>query len=234
MVDRLAQEPWQRWREPVAVVLLVVAGVRLIAGIVAVPVLAVDDAYGSFATAAMFEAGRTFDVVLLLVAAAVAASCLLPPVTSHARLLGTLALVLTAASVLVALGFGLMGLTSSSSGRGVELAYLLLGLVAPVVVVVLLFALLRLAGREPSPAPSPQVDVPLPAAAPIAPSHPPELPAAWQSDQATGRVWTTAGDAARGVPGGGWPAEGNAGWQPIPGPIDGPGADPRRPLDPAP
>ena len=209
-------EQWRRWREPLAMILLVVAGVRLLVGIVAVPVLA--DPYGSFATAALFEGRRSFDPVLLLVTAGAAASCLLAPATSRARVIVTVALVETALAVLAALAYGLMGLGSDSSGRGIELGYLVLGLVLPVLVLVALLALLRVAPTTtPTTAPQPPLEPPPPA------GPPPALPAAWQPEQATGRVWTTAGDAARGAPGAGWAGEGGgAGWQPIPGPAEPP------------
>ena len=222
---------WVRQRrEPIAMVLLVVAGLRLLVGIVAVPVLAADDAYGLFATAALFEADRTFDLLLVLVTAGVAASCVLAPATPQARSIVTLALIETAAAILVALGYGLMGLTSPSGGRWIEFAYLLFALVLPVLAVI---GLLR-ARQATAPITSPNsghgqgsevaaVDAPPPAA------EPPPLPAAWQPEQATGRVWTTAGEAARGGPGAGWPTQsGSTGWQPIPGSAPGsaPGSTP--------
>ena len=74
-----------RWREPVAVVLLVAAGIRLLVGITAVPVLAAEGAYDSFATAARFEAGRTFDVVLLVVTAGSRPPACGTPATPRAR-----------------------------------------------------------------------------------------------------------------------------------------------------
>lgn len=196
-----------------AMILLVVAGVRLLVGIVAVPVLA--EAYGSFAAAALFESRRIFDPVLLLVTAGVAASCLLSPPTARARVIATAALIESALAVLAALAYGLMGLGADSAGRGIELGYLLLGLVLPVLTVVALLGLLRVAA--PTSAPQPVVGPPSPAPG----GPPPALPAAWQPEQATGRVWTTAGDAARGAPGAGWVGEGDAaGWHPIPGPAE--------------
>lgn len=207
-------EQLRRWREPAAMVLLIAAGIRLLAGIVAVPVLA-DEGYDSFAIAALFQAGRTFDVVLLLGTACVAASCLLTPATPRARAIITFALIETAAAVLVSIAYGVIGLSADTTGRGIETVYLLLGLVVPVLAVIGLFALLRVAA--PAPVAPPVLAPPLP---PVV-EPPPALPAAWQPEQATGRVWNTAGDAARGAPGAGWPAESpGAGWYPIPGPAD--------------
>lgn len=212
-------EQWRRWREPLAVVLLVVAGIRLLVGIAAVPVLALDDAYGSFATAAGFEANRTFDLVLLLVTAGAAAACLLPPPSPRAKGIVTVALIETALAVLVSFGYGVMGLLSDSSGRGIELIYLLLGLVLPVLAVVALLVMLRVTAL--TSATQPVAGPPAPAAQ--LPAPPPALPAAWQPEQATGRVWNTAGDAARGAPGAGWAGDDSgAGWQPIPGPAEPP------------
>lgn len=220
-------EQVRRWREPVAIALLVVAGIRLLIGTVAVPVLAGDDAYGSFATAAMFEADRSFDLLLTLATAAAAASCLLSPATPRARGVVVAAVIETLAGILVALGFGLMGLGSSSPGRGIEFGFLLLGLALPVVAVLGLVSMLR--------STSPSVSLSSAAADGGAelsadrsstgsgstehhpPAAPPALPAAWLPEQATGRVWQTAEDAARGAPGVGWSDDGGAGWQPIPG-----------------
>ncbi len=214
-------EPWRRWREPLAVILLIVAGIRLLVGIAAVPVLA-DDGYGSFATAALFQAGRTFDLVLLLVTAGVAGSCLLTPATPRAKVIVTIAVIETAAAVLVSVGYGLIGLLSDSTGKGIETIYLLLGLVLPVFAVIGLLTLLRV---TPATSTAPPVLAP-PMTSVVEP--PPALPAAWQPEQATGRVWNTAGDAARGAPGSGWAEEGGgAGWQPIPGPAEPPRPEPR-------
>ena len=228
----------RRRREQLAMVLLVVAGLRLLVGIVAVPVLAADDAYGLFATAALFEADRTFDLLLVLVTAGVAASCVLAPATPQARTVVTLALVETVAAVLVALGYGLMGLTSPSGGRWIEFAYLLFALVLPMLAVIGLLRARQATARVTSPNSEHDRGSEVAAVdAPPAAAEPPALPAAWQPEQATGRVWTTAGEAARGAPAAGWPTQsGSTGWQPIPGstpgsgrgsaPEQGPGAPP--------
>lgn len=226
-----------RWREPVAVVLLVASGIRLLIGITAVPVLAAEGAYDSFASAARFEAGRTFDVVLIVVTAVVAASCLRTPATPRARAVVTVAAIETLAAVLVALGFGLMGLVSDANGRVIEFAHLLLGLVLPVVAVISLLLLRRssapmprAAGAVPAVGTGPAAEPTAPGAAlPGGQTQPAPLqPAAWQPEQATGRVWTTAGEAARGAPGASWGEDpGPSGWRPIPGPGEPPPPEPR-------
>ena len=128
----------------------------------------------------------------------------------------TVALIETGLAVLVALTYGVLGLVSDSGCRGIEIIYLLLGLVLPVLAS---WSLLAPAPGHGSGTPAqtapPVLDAPMP---PVV-EPPPALPAAWQPEQATGRVWNTAGDAARGAPGSGWPGDdGGAGWQPIPGP----------------
>ena len=216
-------ENLRRWREPVAIVLLVASGVRLLAGIVAVPVLASAAAYGSFAVSALFGAAGVADTLLLLAAAVAAAACLLAPPTPHGRTIAAVAVIETVAAVLVSLVFGLMGLTAESIGRGVEVVQLLAALVLPSVAVVLLLGLLRagpVAVIPPDPAtPMPAVaGPPTPVPPPPAPPAPPSLPPGWQPEQATGMVWTTAGEAAAGAPASSWPAaSGTVGWQPIPG-----------------
>lgn len=226
----------RRWREPVAITLLVATGVRLLAGIVAVAVLSSDDGYGSFATAALFEGSRAADTLLLLATAAVAMWCLLSPPTPGGRTIAALALIETVAAVLVSLAFGLMGLASDAAGRGIQFVQLLATLALPAVAAVLLLALLRSA-------PSavlvrPQEDHPPahsgPVPPPAIPATPPPLPPGWQPEQATGMVWQTAGEAAAGAPPTGWSVAGEApqraaaeaaGWQPIPGSGDQPDAN---------
>ena len=157
-------ENLRRWREPVAVALLIASGVRLLAGIVAVPVLASTQAYGSFAVSALFGAAGVADTVLLLAAAASAAACLFAPPTPHGRTIAAVAVIETVAAVLVSLVFGLMGLTADAVGRGVEVVQLLAALVLPSVAVVLLLGLLR--------------GVPVAVSAPIPASDPAAVPPA--------------------------------------------------------
>ncbi len=133
----------RRWREPVAITLLVATGVRLLAGIVAVAVLASDDGYGSFAAAALFEGSRAADTLLLLATVAVAMWCLLSPPTPSGRTIAALALIETVAAILVSLVFGLMGLASDAVGRGIQFVQLLAALALPAVAAALLLALLR-------------------------------------------------------------------------------------------
>ncbi len=222
-------ENLRRWREPVAVALLVASGVRLLAGIVAVPVLASTQAYGSFAVSALFGAAGVADTVLLLAAAASAAACLFAPPTPHGRTIAAVAVIETVAAILVSLVFGLMGLTADAVGRGVEVVQLLAALVLPSVAVVLLLGLLRgapvavsapIPGADPAAVPPPST---LPSTPEPAQPPPPSLPPGWQPEQATGMVWTTAGEAAAGAPASDWPAaSGTVGWQPIPGSPDVP------------
>ena len=161
-------ENLRRWREPVAVALLIASGVRLLAGIVAVPVLASTQAYGSFAVSALFGAAGVADTVLLLATAASAAACLFAPPTPHGRTIAAVAVIETVAAILVSLVFGLMGLTADAVGRGVEVVQLLAALVLPSVAVVLLLGLLRGAPVA--------VSAPIPAADPAAVAPPSTLP----------------------------------------------------------
>jgi hypothetical protein len=225
-------ENLRRWREPVAVVLLVASGVRLLAGIAAVPVLASGEAYGSFAVSALFGAAGVADTVLLLAAAVAAAACLFAPPTRHGRTIAAVAVIETVAAVVVSLVFGLMGLTAESIGRGVEAVQLMAALVLPSVAVVLLLGLLRaapVAVTAPASAADPASVAPSLTSSPTpesAPPAPPSLSPGWQPEQATGMVWTTAGEAAAGAPASNWPAaSGTVGWQPIPGTPDVPPAN---------
>lgn len=223
----------RRWRQPVAVILLVASGVRLLAGVLAVPVLASSDAWGSVATAALILGRYAADPLLLVATAAAAAWCLTSPPTAGARTIAAVAVVELLAAVLVSLVFGLMGLTSDAVGRGIEFVQLLAALSVPALAAVLLLALLRAvpAGSTAGASAEPPPELAQPAVMPGPAPPPPALPPSWQPDQATGMVWQTAGEAAAGAPPTGWPAAGEStGWQPIPGSPEQPGP-PRPPLN---
>ncbi len=204
-----------RWREPLVVVLLAAAVLRL----VTVPLRMVFYApsYESVPLAAANVGALLAQPVLLVALAAAALWCTRGDPTPHARSLLTLALVVAGVTTLAALGLVLLGLMGR--GRLRFLAFLetvpMLGL--SVLVVAALLVVLRAVSADPR-----AVDTParpeLPYGAPPipAPVEPPAHQPTWQPDQASGAVWHTAGDAAAGAPASGWGAGEDTGWQPIP------------------
>lgn len=213
-------QPWHRWREPLAVALLVA-----LASMLAVQVAQValwwqaGDVDGVLA-------GPADDLLLLATAAAVL-WCTTPvadragvdPAPSrHAWPVVVAGLVVTVLAVLgwsaLTLGNALLGLQTPRTTIGVVLVLteLLLRLFVPAVAIVALGMAarrVRLPRTRPSTSAAssePRSGLPQQTATPSPPGLPERLPAAWQADEAAGAVWLTADDAAQGRPGLSWPA----------------------------
>lgn len=208
----------QRWREPAVVVVAAALLVRLVLVLVFAGTAA---RLGLNAPAeALYLASRQLsEPTLYLVLAALATCCWLAPVTRHARLLTTVALVLAGLSALLALVLAFVGYRSYTPPFSqLDLLDRLVGLVVPLLVVSLL-VVLRQRTRVAAAA--------LPAAASAAPAVTPAaepeprpdraLAPTWQPDEAAGAAWLTAGDAASGRPAAGWGSPGTGdSWSPTP------------------
>ena len=225
----------QKLREPAAVVLLVVLGLRLLLGVVTFLVLArgSDDdtlaylsrsTYGdnTFALASFSLAGTVLDVLTALLLVALVASCVLWRPTPHARQLALAALVLISLAVVVALVAGLLWL----SGVGLSMAALadfgrlVLGLPLLVLAALVLWRLLPETAPGAAPATtrelssSPGAPAPAPAPAELPAARPADEPT-WQPEEASGAAWLTAGDAATGAAASGWGTSAEqGGWVP--------------------
>jgi hypothetical protein len=221
-------ESLARLREPATFVVFGVLCAELVVGVVSLAVYGSPDAYGSVPEAAVVLAGwlpPTFTIVILTL---LVASCLLGRRTRHAGVLAVLTIVAGAASVVLALAFGLTGFATDSPTRWVDLAATVISLVMPSAAVVGLGLLLRnqrvaqAAAAATTTASLPQLQT-----APPAQETAPEQQPTWQPEAATGVAWPTAGEAASGAPGSGWsnPNE-SGGWQTPLG-----AGDPWRPAD---
>lgn len=205
----------QRLREPAAIVLLVVLGLRLVLGVLAL--VGVGDGAAARSGAA---AGPTpTDGVAVLLLGLVLASCVLWSPTRHARTLVTLGAAVVALGVLAAVAALVVPLAAASSRRvdaGLDLAGALLALAVPALVLVALLRLLQEARVDGRAVERPAAVTGEPAAAAIE-SRPAEVQhePTWEPDVAAGAAWMTAGDAATGAAASRWGTPGDdGGWTP--------------------
>lgn len=239
-------QPWRRWREALAVVLLVALALMLL---VRVTGLAVTIASGGGVGYGAIPGG---DDLLLVAAAAAVVWCVVPfrpgsdtetgagePTPSpHARAVSLAGVTLIGATVLLWLVVAVGTVAELVSWPTREIGWVLLGADGLLRLVVPAAALVAvvLALRRTRPARRPeQSTAELPAEAedvPAVTAAPERLPAAWQADEATGAVWLTADDAAQGQPGLSWSNPTPAGavasgpWAPEPPAVPGPAAAP--------
>ena len=210
-------ESLKKLREPIAIVLLVALGLRVLLALVSAGVYARDDVFATFARAAGPLAYRVGDPALVVALAIALLACGLVDRTPNARTLTLVGVVTVGASVLVNLVFLVASSTAGGPTRVVDTLTGLLLLVVPVLVGLVLIRLLpELPGPQTSPAPY--------AVAPVQPEpygpYPPEAQPTqyqptWQPDVAAGAAWHTAGDAAAGAPAAGWGTPGQSGgWVP--------------------
>jgi hypothetical protein len=220
-------QPWHRWREPLAVVLLIALALMLVLRAVSFLL-----ALAAGATGGLFGSLPGGDDLLLLAAAGAVLWCATPvrlagpaddpetdddPRTDDRSATSPHAWAIAIAGVMI-VGLTVLGWLLLSGSNVVALIVWptpdvgfvllalegLLRLVVPVAALVAVVAALRraAAARRPAVAPRPAVsaadDVPAVTPAPA------RLPAAWQADEATGAVWLTADDAAQGRPGLSW------------------------------
>ncbi len=224
-------QPWHRWREPLAVMLLVALALMLAIRAVA---LGLAVASGGGVGYGAIPGG---DDLLLLVAAAAVLWCTWPlggadeePAPSeHARALAVAGVLVVGATVLLWAAVAVATVVDLVTWPTPEIGWLLLGVegvlrlaVPAAALIAVVLALRRTRGARLA---QPDEDRPAVAAgsdvAAIAPP-PDRLPAAWQADEATGAVWLTADDAAQGRPGLSWSNPPSAGattdgpWAPAP------------------
>lgn len=244
-------ESLQKLREPVAVVLLVTVGLRVVLALVSAGVYAGDDVLATFALAAGALASWVSDPALILALAAVLLACGLGKRTPHARTLTLVGVITVGASLLVNLVFLLTGLTAGGPTRVVDTLTGLLLLVVPVLTgIVLLRLLATLPAADPAAAPyaitpggtdpayGPGQPDPNTSYQPIPQDPAAQYQPTWQTDTAAGAAWHTAGDAASGAPAAGWGTPGQSGgWVPdpaVPAPTTPTGAGEPRPPAPPP
>ena len=245
-------QPWHRWREPLAVVLLVALALMLVIRCVA---LVLSFSVGNGVGYGGIPGG---DDLLLLSTAAAVLWCTVPvsgpvsePVSGsargaesdggstpapspHARALAVAGLVVVGLSVLLWLVVSLATVAALVAWPSREIGFVLLGaegvlrLVVPAVAVVAVVLALRRTRPVRSSTGSPEVTAAVPGT-PAVTAAPERLPAAWQADEATGAVWLTADDAAQGQPGLSWSNPGPSGgavaggpWAPAPTPYASP------------
>ena len=203
-----------RLREPAAFVVFGALCAELVVTVISLVVYGGPQVYGSITEAALLLGGRLPQTLTIVMLMLLAASCLLGRRTRHARVIAILAIVGGAASVLLALVFGLIGLADPSPTRYVDFATSAISLAVPSAAVIGLGLLLRDGQRAEqrsvattAPAvPQQQIAAPPPVV--------PEQQPTWLPDAATGVAWPTAGEAASGAPGSGWSNASEAGgWQ---------------------
>lgn len=206
---------WHRWREPLAVGLLVVSALML--------------AVRGLSLALAIEAGSTRLVTglpggdeLLLLATALAVLWCATPVTAdgdeptrspHARAIAVAGAVVVGVTVLGWLVLSIWSTVNVLTGPPADADLLLfvvdglLRLAVPGVALLAVLAALRRVGDASVETDRPPLTATADEGADEAPAvtaAPERLPAAWQADEATGAVWLTADDAARGSPGLSW------------------------------
>ena len=209
-------QPWHRWREPLAIVLLVALTLMLVLRAASLALaVAAGTAGGLYGT---LPGG---DDLLLLTAAGTVLWCTTPvqdgtaadgPVVTspHAWPVAVAGLVIVGLTVLGRLLLSAGDVAAMITWPTPDAGFVLLAVegllrlalpVAALVAVVLAVRRAAAARRrtEAVPAlPAPESEATAVTAAPD------RLPAAWQADEATGAVWLTADDAAQGQPGLSW------------------------------
>jgi hypothetical protein len=182
-------ESVSRWREPAAFVTLAALAVNI--GLAAVALLMGV----RLVEAAPRVSGAGAHALLLVIAAALAASCVLVERTPHAGLIAVLGAVLAIITLGWAMAYALVTWLRVGYATVAEVLALLVGLVPPALALSLLIVLLR-----PAPTRTPATgSEPGPAVAMPEPPDPQREPT-WAPDVATGAAWRTAGEAAAGVP----------------------------------
>jgi len=208
-------QSWQRWREPAAVLLLVLLALTLV-----VRAVGVGLAFATGNTGGWLGSVPTADHLLLLLASGAVLWCATPveadggppSLSPHVWPIAVLGVVIVGLTVLgwtALAAWDVVTFVSSPSvdlGLGLLIIEGVLRLAVPVASLVAVIAGVRRAAAARAPTGSQA----LPAAAspasppPAVAAAPERLPAAWQADEATGAVWLTADDAARGRPGLSW------------------------------
>ena len=216
--------PWHRWREPLAVVLLIALGLMLALRGLAL-VLAVE---AGSAGGLLGSIPRGDDLLVLVTAAAVlwcatpvAAAEREPRPSAHAWPVALAGAVIVGLTVLGWLVLSIWNIVALASRPTPDVGFALLvieGLLRLVVPVAALLAVIAAVRRERASRRDAAHDgrPALPTSATETseerevPAPPERLPAAWQADEATGAVWLTADDAAQGRPGLSWAESGES------------------------
>lgn len=197
-----------RWRGPATVVALTMLSLVLalratsVAAVLVVP----DQRAALGGTGLLLPAAG--ELVLILAAGLLVASCFVSPVVSRRSGLvrwGAVLVALVLVSWLVGVVVAVVTLSPAALIWTAPAA--LAALAVPLLVGWGFFALLQ-AARTGHP-----VEPAVAAALEPEPELDPEQQPTWTSDTAAGAVWHTAGDAARGAPASGWGSSETAGWR---------------------
>jgi hypothetical protein len=190
-------DPIRRWREPAAFAALGalainigLAGAALLMGV-------------RLVEAAPRVSGSGLHALLLIIVAALAASCMLVDRTRHAGLIAGLGIVLAVVTIGWIAAYTVTTWLRVGFASVPDVLALAVTLMPPALALSLLIVLLR----RPSGHPASLPDQAPAQAAPAEPAPAPPDPAlqpAWPPDVATGAAWRTAGDAAAGAPASGW------------------------------
>jgi len=212
-------QPWHRWREPLAVALLVALALMLV-----VRGIALGLAYDARNTGGYVGAIPGGDELLLMTAAIAVLWCTTPvrdagsaeqtpALSPHAWPIAVAGLVVVGLTVLGWFVLAVANVGTLVSWPTPHIGFVLLvieGLlrlaipVAALVAVVLAVRRAAAARTTAEDRPSLTATVTEPDEVPAVTAAPDRLPAAWQADEATGAVWLTADDAAQGQPGLSW------------------------------
>jgi hypothetical protein len=201
-----------RWRGRAALVALLALGLDLLVRLIDFIAVLADGgraALGAGASAVLVPGAGT--LVLVLVAGLLAGSCFVAPVLPGRDRLALGAAVLSGVLVLAGLvGIGLARIPLSLLATAWTSFAPLAALVVPLLVGWGLLVLRRDDRGTPAPLEA--------EAAPVAEEQPdPELEPTWTPDAASGAVWRTAGEAARGASPARWEESDDAGrWSPAP------------------
>jgi len=241
-------QPWHRWREPLAIALLVALTLMLVLRaaslVLAVAAGTAGGLYGSLPGG---------DDLLLLATASAVLWCTTPvpgaepgdkpaAMSPHAWPVAVCGLLVVGLTVLGRLLLSAGNVAALISRPTPDAGFVLLvidgllRLALPIAALVAVVLAVRRAAAARTSADAARVLPPPEPEVPAVTAAPDRLPAAWQADEATGAVWLTADDAAQGQPGLSWsdPAA-TAGavtsgpWTPPPTTTEEPVAPPRAP-----
>lgn len=218
-----------RWRGRAALVALIALGLDLLVRLIDFVAVLADDgraALGTGASAVLVPSAGM--LVLVLLAGLLAASCFVAPVLPGRDRLALGGAVLSGVLILAGLvGIGVAHIPLSLLATAWTSFTPLAALVVPLLVGWGLLVLRRDDRGAPAPLPGPT---------PVADEQPdPELEPTWTPDAASGAVWRTAGEAARGASPARWEESDDAGrWSPAPREIaHGPSSEERPEPDPS-
>lgn len=208
-------QPWHRWREPLAVVLIVALGLMLV-----VRGVALFLAYDAGNTGGLLGSIPGGDDLLVLATAAAVLWCAsaAPEPSERSWPIAVAGAVVVGLTVAIWVALSVWDVVALVSWPTPDIGFVLYvaeGLLRLAVPGAALAAVIQAVRRAAADRREAGVRTALPSAGsdrataepedgPAVEAAPERLPAAWQADEATGTVWLTADDAAQGRPGLSW------------------------------